>query len=137
MAGNNSDNRKMRKSSAFWNPELAKLWSYVCASEKEYLRFKVKVSTDMHRKAQLKENYRNHQKNFVKVFRSCKRRHKKQELEDMASSAGRPDMWEKLKRLSDPKSNRVVMEIIRDDGTISNDLKEVLCKWQRDISDLY
>ena len=29
------------------------------------------------------------------------------------------------------------MEIIRDDGSISNDLKEVLCKWQRDISNLY
>ena len=46
-------------------------------------------------------------------------------------------MWEKLKKLGDPPSSKAVLEIIREDGSITNDTKEVLNKWFCDISQLF
>ena len=46
-------------------------------------------------------------------------------------------MWAKLKKLSDTPSNRAVLEIVREDGTISNDVKEVLKRWHDDIGKLF
>ena len=46
-------------------------------------------------------------------------------------------MWEKLRKLAEPVSNRVAMEIVREDGTISSDIREVLERWHRDISNLF
>ena len=46
-------------------------------------------------------------------------------------------MWRKLNKLSEPVTARVSMEIVREDGTISNDVKEILERWHRDISKLF
>ena len=46
-------------------------------------------------------------------------------------------MWEKLKKLGDPPSSKAILEIIRDDETISSDIQEVLSRWQNDISKLF
>ena len=37
--------------------------------------------------------------------------------------------------LSEPKSHKKILEVIRDDNTISSDLKEVLQKWYKDFAD--
>ena len=44
---------------------------------------------------------------------------------------------EKIKRLNETKSTKAVLEIINSDKTITNDIKEVLNKWQTDISKLF
>ena len=46
-------------------------------------------------------------------------------------------MWKQLKSLSEPKSSKVVLEIIRQDKSISTDIKEVLERWHSDISGLF
>ena len=46
-------------------------------------------------------------------------------------------MWKILKSLSEPKSNRVNMEIVNNDETISTDIKEILERWHSDISGLF
>lgn len=46
-------------------------------------------------------------------------------------------MWDRLKKLGDPKSSKAVLEIIREDESISNDIQEVLSKWFNDISKLF
>ena len=46
-------------------------------------------------------------------------------------------MWKRLKALSDRKSSAVLLEIIRQDGTISTDKKEVLEKWCSDFSECF
>ena len=58
------------------------------------------------------------------------------ELENLASSNS-AEMWKKINALSEPKSSKVVMEIIREDGTISGDVKDVLTRWYTDISGLF
>lgn len=43
-------------------------------------------------------------------------------------------MWKKIKRLNENKTPKAILEIIREDGTISSDIAEVLLKWHTDIS---
>ena len=46
-------------------------------------------------------------------------------------------MWAALKRLNNPPTVKAALEIIREDETISGDLREVLERWYRDISGLF
>ena len=46
-------------------------------------------------------------------------------------------MWASLKKLNNPPSSRVALEIVRADETIFRDLKEILERWLTDISKLF
>ena len=46
-------------------------------------------------------------------------------------------MWAALKRLNNPPDMKAALEIVREDGSITNDIKEVLERWFKDISRLY
>ena len=46
-------------------------------------------------------------------------------------------MWAKIRRFCDPPSTRTALEVVREDGTISTDLREILMKWHKDISRLF
>ena len=76
---------------------------------------------------------------FDRKFRFFKRKAKKQQfidLENMAKNNPR-EMWTQLKRLGNPPLTRAALQIVRDDGSISSDIKEVLARWNRDISKLF
>ena len=47
------------------------------------------------------------------------------------------EMWKKIKRLGDNKTSKAVLEIIKQDQTISSDVTEVLQRWYKDISKLF
>ena len=47
------------------------------------------------------------------------------------------EMWKALKRLNSPPTTKAALEIVRNDGTISTDVKEVLERWLADISRLF
>ena len=63
----------------------------------------------------------------------------KRNFEDLSNDAEKNpvDMWAKLKRLCDPPSTKAALEIVRQDGTISRDIQEILEKWYVDISRLF
>ena len=79
------------------------------------------------------------QKHFDKKFRYFQRQHKKKEYYDLESNAKfKPAaMWEQLKRLDNPPTAKAALEIVREDDTISHDLKEILERWFSDISKLF
>ena len=57
-------------------------------------------------------------------------------LEESAKS--RPaSMWAQLKRLDNPPTARAALEIVREDDSISRDLKEILERWLNVISKLF
>ena len=134
-----SNKNKFRKSQPFWNDELENYWKEVCWTEKAYLSFKVSDKSLLNWKAKLRNDYKLAQKTFDKKFRFFKRQFKKKDFEDLSNSASNnpSEMWAKVKRLCDPPSSRAALEIVRADGTISNDVKEILERWHRDISRLF
>ena len=46
-------------------------------------------------------------------------------------------MWGQLKKLDNPLTAKAALEIVREDDTISHDLKEILERWFSDISKLF
>jgi hypothetical protein len=110
-----------------------------CKSEKEYLRFKVQVNADFPMKNTLRLHFKTAQKNFDKKYRFFKRKnHKKEycELEEYART-NPANMWAALKRLNNPPTARAALEIIREDKTVSRDMREILERWYKDISGLF
>ena len=73
------------------------------------------------------------------IDRYFKRKSKRQAQEQLAIAASDnpTDMWAKLKKLGEPLNNKVAMEIVRQDGTISRDVVEVLERWHNDIAHLF
>ena len=124
---NKNAKNKFRKSKEFWNDELEEIWKNVCKTEKLYLSFKVSSNVQLPWKNKLREDYKTAQKLFDKKFRFFKRQHKKKDFEDLEEfSKNNPtQMWAKFKLLCDPPSTRAALEIVRADGSISNDIKEV------------
>ena len=138
-SNSNSNRKSFKKSQPFWNEELEHYWKQVCWSEKSYLAFKVYNRSQLSWKSKLRNDYKTSQNTFDKKFRYFKRQHKKKEFEDLGNSASNnpTDMWAKIKRLCDPPTCRAALEIVKSDGTISNDVREILEKWHYDISRLF
>ena len=47
------------------------------------------------------------------------------------------EIWAKLRNLCNPPSTRAALQIVREDESISSDVKEVLARWHKDISNLF
>ena len=132
-------NRKFRKSKPFWNDELEILWARSCTAEKEYLKFKVQSNADFRYKNYLRTNFKVAQKVFDKKYRYFKRQHHKKQYDELEINA-RTDpsaMWAALKKLNNFPDTKAALEIVREDQTISTDVREVLERWFRDISGLF
>ena len=136
-SNNKGLNRSYRKSQPFWNDDLAGFWFSACQAEKKYSLFKVKTAGDRQIKNHLLQLYREAQKNFDRKFRYYKRQESRKdldELEHLVESGGKSDeIWKKLSKLN-TSPNKRVLEIVREDDSISRDVKEVLTRWHKDIS---
>ena len=68
---------------------------------------------------------------LTRKFRYFQRQFKKKEYMDLESCAKsrHAEMWQKLNKLNSPPTTRAALEIIREDKTISRDLKEILERW--------
>ena len=139
VSSSKKQNKKFRKSTKFWNQELENLWITACQEEKRYLNFKVNSAHDKPSKNRLRLCFKDAQRHFDKKYRYFKRLNKKTEYSNLETSAkSHPaTMWETLKKLNNPPSARAALEIIREDKTVSRDLKEILERWYKDISKLF
>ena len=138
-SNNKTQQKLFKKSQPFWNENLAKAWKMVCKAEKDYLDFNAVKNANLAHKAFLRKTYKESQRTFDSKFRYFKRKYKKAEFESIEKLAESDpnEMWSKLKKLSNPPSSKAVLEIVREDGTISNDVKEVLKRWHEDIGKLF
>ena len=76
---------------------------------------------------------------LIKKYRYYQRQHRKKEYSDLEFNAKfqTSNMWTQLKNLNSPPTARAALEIVREDLTISRDLKEILERWFNDISKLF
>ena len=131
--------QKFRKSKPFWNQELETLWNDCCKAEKAYLKFKVQNNADFRYKNNLRTTFKLCQKTFDKKYRFYKRQHRKKEYSELETNA-RMDptaMWAALRRLDNPPNAKAALEIVREDKSISTDVKEVLERWFRYFKTLF
>ena len=132
-------NRRFNKCKSFWNDELEALWLRSCNFERMYLKFKVQSHADLPAKRLLRLQFKDAQHVFDKKYRYYKRKYTKtiyNNLETQAKS-NPSDMWSTLEQLNRKPRMKVAMEIVKDDKSISHDIKEVLTRWFTDISQLF
>ena len=136
---NKKARRQKRKSQPFWNDELNGLWVIRCEKEKLFSEFICKSREDILQKQILRKLFQQSQQHFDKKFRFFKRQHKSKNFKDLENMATNDpnEMWKRFKSLSEPKSSKVILEIIRNDKSISTDIKEILTRWHSDISGLF
>ena len=101
-----------------------------------------RVSYQRSVKSKLLGEFKNAQKIFDRRFQFYKRQHNSKYFHDLADLADKAssdpaEMWKRLKALSDHKPTHVLLEVIRDDETISKDIKDVLEKWHKDFSECF
>ena len=138
-SSNKKQNKHFKKSQPFWNENLASAWKEVCKTEKEYLSFKAIKNANLAHKNDLRNAHQNAQRTFDSKFRYFKRKHKKSEFENLENLAkSNPnEMWAQLKKLSNPPNTRAALEIVREDKSISTDIREILARWHKDIGMLF
>ena len=87
----------------------------------------------------MREEYSKASKKFDKSYRQAERKFRREKFNkiETAESKNPQEMWRLLKDLSEPKKERELLEIIRNDGTISNDKKEILQKWYKDYAESF
>ena len=128
-SSNNKKQKKLyRTSQPFWNSDLEKLWKAACMAEKEFISFKLQSRDDLQIKNVLRENFVYNQNKFDYKFRQLKRSHQKSKTEGLKSSSP-TDILSTLKKLNNPPSSKAALEKVREDKSISRDLKEVLERW--------
>ena len=132
-------NKQFKKSQKFWNEDLETAWRAACKAEKDYLNYKANQNSQLEQKQNLHSIFKEKQKIFDYKFRFFKRKARKQQFEELESlSKNDPrEMWAYLKRLGNPPVSRAALQIVKDDGSISSDVKEVLERWHKDISTLF
>ena len=115
------------------------LWKLRCEKEKIYCNFICKDRDGLAQKEILRSDFKSAQKHFDKKFRFFKRQHRSGKNESLEKCAKNDpnEMWKILNSLSEPKSSKVIMEIIRNDESISTDIEEILARWHSDISGLF
>ena len=130
--------KTFRKAQPFWNNELGNLWNLTCQAEKNYLNFVVTCQDKLPHKKHLQQEFKAAQSLFDKKFRYCKRKYNDKNQNDLLNLATEndPNIWDKIRKLNSPPT-RPPLEIVREDETISNDLKEILERWHHDISRLF
>ena len=98
-----------------------------------------KSRKDLVKKQDLRKSFKQTQHIFDKKYRFYKRQFKSKDFKEMENMAENDPnlMWKKFKSLSEPKSSKVILEIIKDDKSISTDIKEILARWYADISGLF
>ena len=130
--------KTFRKCQPFWNQELANLWFSSCQAETQYLNFKVYSNKDLTLKNKLKSNFKTNQQMFDKRFRYYKRQFAKsnQALLHKLAMEKSPNVWDQIKKLNCPPK-RPPLEVLKEDGSITRDTREVSDKWYRDISRLF
>ena len=135
--------QSMRKACPFWDQELQHLWEARCVSEKNYLSFVCNGSVGNRLiKERLRNIYKTSQNLFDKTFRKLKRQNHAKSFRSLAqladeASSNPSEIWKRLKALSEPKTKTEIFEIIREDGTISCDKKEVLTQWYTEFSECF
>lgn len=133
MLLNGRRNNKKRVNKPWWTEHLSSLWNAVCNLEKDFTRARGL------RRQQLRVAYTSKQKEFSREVQKAKRRYwykMQQDLLSMESNQPK-DFWRYIGQLGVAQERKgIPLEIVRDDGTISCDIAEVLGKWKTDFSNI-
>lgn len=132
----NGSKRKRKFGKPWWSDRLTELWTTMCNKESLWLKANGRAN-----KRRLKTDYVSARKAFDHEVQKAKRLHwyslQREVLTEAVSND--PNFWKTIGRLgiNQEKRKKIPMEVLTDDGTVSNDVNVVLEKWKSSFSTLF
>ena len=128
------DNKKRKVNKPWWSDSLSELWNEQCKAEKDMLKGKKSTRT------RLRHVFATARKRFNREIQRTKRQYlqqKQAEIDDLQSK-NQTMFWKEIGKIGVGQERRknIPFEILRQDGSVSSDVTEVLGKWQSDFESL-
>ncbi len=133
---NKRTKKRFKCNKPYWNDELSNLWSNMHEHEKAFLKYK---GNNKATKSELRQAFMISRKVFDKKLRYFDRRYHRGldlEIEDFCTKDPK-EFWRHVQNLGPRKSSSVPIEIVDENGNVSNNVNEVLNKWKDDFETLY
>lgn len=128
-------NKKRGTGKPWWSDTLSNMWNDMCEAERIWLR-----CNDSLQKGQVKSDYVYTRKLFDREVQRSKRLYwYKFQCSILEEVNEDPNLfWKSIGKIGvgSSKNNRIPMQVVRDDGSISDDVEVVLNKWKHDFSSL-
>ena len=129
LTGRTVRNKRRRTKKPWWCDDLTHLWNEMCMRRKNGLEHREEENGSIGKFFLAKR------KVFDKMVQKAKRHHWRHLQNDLIESCENDDteFWKKIGRLGIGFERRKVIpfEIARDDGSLSNSLDDILCKWKK------
>ena len=122
-----------RYTKPFWNDELKTLWLRLCETEKLFLKSQGSVRN------RRREDFRNAQKVFDRVYRKAERHFRKnkvEEIEEICTSEPNK-FWDTIKKLGPNNRHSIPLKVYDEHGNLTDNLETVLSKWKCDYEALF
>ena len=119
----------------YWAEELSDLWKMDHTVEKEF----VKMRKDDSRYTQVLANFKYRHRIFDRTLRKEKRVFHRREVYDLdKSNTNNPtEFWRTIEDLGPKKVKEILMEVILENGDVSDAFDDILHKWRDDFQQLF
>ena len=132
---NGRSNKKRRTKKPWLTEELSALWNDLCASEKLWIK------SDSYTKSALKRIFINKRKLFDRAVQRRKRTYWREVQNDLLRSckSDQNEFWKKIGKvgMGTERSKTIPMEIKLENGSVSNNVNDVLNLWREEFEKLY
>ena len=130
------DNKKRRIGKPWWNEQLSNLWNSQCKAEKDWLNCK-----EANAKNHLKYLFVTARRAFDREVQKSKRVYWVSFQTNLASQCeeNQVEFWKSIGKIgvAQSKNKAIPLEVVCDDGSISDNIDTVLSKWKNDFSSLF
>ena len=128
-------NKKFKHRKPWWNDNLSESWKILHAAEREWLKCNNRST-----KTKLKHRYVNLRKQFDKNIQRYKRNYVQKTQDELLSHLENDQnkFWKSIGKtgIVVNRNKQIPMQVVLDDGSICEDVKTVLNKWQNDFCKL-
>jgi len=114
--------------------ELSILWDSAHHSEHRYL----KAPQNSAQRRYLRNIAKKKQNDFDRLYKKLKRRYERQKLIhiELLNTKNPKEFWKEIRNLGPRKKHEIPMKVYMSDGSVSENINEVLCKWETDFKSL-
>ena len=135
LGATRSTNKRLRPRKPFWDDNLQRLWDIMRRNEEDFLKCK----HNRRLRFQLRTEYVKSRNEFDKHLRRTERAFKRATVTDIEEmSTNNPnEFWRKIEKLGPKRDKSIPVEIIYENGAVSNDESVVFERWKNDFYNLY
>jgi len=127
-----SSSKRYRKGKQWWNDQLTELWKTLHTAEQAWLKCSSRSQKNI-----LKQKYISLRRRFDREVQRCKRFYWFKTQNELLSNLeeNNDQFWKSIGKLGivSDRNKGIPMQVVLENGTVSDNVKTVLAKWQKDF----